>query len=82
MRIETTGRGFKRANFADRNRQKCSIQESSADPLDMIWLGCDQGVHVKDEHGQEVCCARMHLNREIVRALMPHLKKFLKTGHL
>lgn len=31
MKIEATGRGFKRADFADRNGQKCSIQESSAD---------------------------------------------------
>jgi len=59
--------------FIDRYGRDCSIQDSSLAGEDCIWLGRDE------VEGQP---ARMHLTKDMVKALMPHLKKFLKEGHL
>ncbi len=53
--------------FTDFYGKACSIQESSGvEPA--IWLGCEK--------------VRMHLNTDMVKALLPHLTKFAKTGSL
>ncbi|CAM5764720.1 hypothetical protein [Bosea minatitlanensis] len=66
----TTQRGFKIARFIDVNDQICSLQKSSLmAPPECIWLGLD------DEN-------RMHLSRELVRALLPALQHFADTGEL
>jgi len=41
MDFSITGRGFTKIKFKDSYDAKCSIQESSADPLDKIWFGVD-----------------------------------------
>ena len=68
-------RGFMRGEFVDLYSDQCSIQESSLAEVDAIWLG----VH-KTDKGDE--STRMHLNREMVAALLPLLKRFVKTGQL
>ena len=74
MKFSITQRGFQRIEFLDRTNGKCSIQKSS---LALIWLGLDEGVHVDG-----VCCARMELDIERVKALMPILQYFVEHGEL
>lgn len=65
--FHTTPRGFYIAEFVDSYGKQCSLQDSSnVDPH--IWLG------VGDE--------RMHLTREMVAALIPHLARFVVNGWL
>lgn len=66
--LSPTERGFLRAEFTDRYDAKCSIQKSSLAFEDCIWLGVN-------EH-------RMHLTQEQAAALIPHLRRFVKTGEL
>ena len=44
MKFHKTGRGFYRYEFADRNDEKCSLQESSLADERAIWLGIDKVV--------------------------------------
>lgn len=92
MRIERTQRGFAIAEFQDYNEQKCSLQKSSIATDDLIWLGVDDADPVIFVAGQgwQPCPlpdgvllhTRMHLTREQVKALLPLLKRFVKTGEL
>ena len=66
--LSPTQRGFQRADFTDRYDAKCSIQKSSLAFEDCIWLGVN-------EH-------RMHLTQDMAKALIPHLRRFVKTGEL
>ena len=74
-----TSRGFKRANFKDRNGDACSIQESSIATEHCIWLGAN---HETFDHAGTPCGARMHLTREMAAALIPALQHFVDTGAL
>jgi len=73
MELIETDRGFKLARFLDINGELCSIQESSLATDDAIWLGIQ---HIEGKP------ARMHLNRQLIIELLPHLTKFLQTGRL
>ena len=71
--IKHTGRGFEVIEFGDCNGDKlCTLQQSSAASEDgppgssAVWLG----------RGGE----RMHLNHELVAALVAHLSALLQTG--
>ncbi len=66
--IHPTERGFLLLDWTDDHGQACSIQESSADPLDRIWLGVTE--------------SRMHLTQEDALALIPILAIFAVTGKL
>lgn len=68
MKIDKTDRGFNITLFNDDNGNRCSLQESSSADESKIWLG--------------VSPHRMHLTRGQVKELLPHLKKFVKTGEL
>ena len=68
MKIDLTTRGFIIVEFKDFYNFDCSIQESSLATEDCIWLGVNE--------------KRMHLNREMVQALLPLLFKFVETGGL
>jgi hypothetical protein len=74
-----TERGFMRVDFLDEYDRPCSIQESSFANERMLWLGCNEGTH---HHVTGECLARMHLTREQVAALLPHLTRFVETGRL
>jgi hypothetical protein len=73
-------RGFLRGEFVDCCGEKCSIQESSMATEPCIWLGCEH--ETVDEVSGQKCGARMHLTRELVAALLPHLQRFAEYGSL
>lgn len=77
MKITTTSRGFRRAEFSDKYGDECSIQESSLATEHAIWLGCNEGRHVEG-----VCLARMHLTQELASQLLPLLQYFVDSGEL
>ena len=92
MKVQQTNRGFDLIKFEDLYGVKCSLQKSSLATDDAIWLGCDelnakklipgQGwvpVNIPDEI---ILSTRMHLNREQVQALLPHLQKFVEEGEI
>lgn len=78
LNFHVTSRGFKRADFYDLYGSHCSIQESSLATEDAIWLGVHEGS--PQYENQE--SSRMHLTQDQVKALLPSLKKFVKTGRL
>jgi hypothetical protein len=92
--IEHTERGFAKGKFTDLYGEKCSIQKSSLASDDAIWLGIDdpkltvfenasKGKYIETIMPENFSVsARMHLNREQVKALLPLLQKFVKTGEL
>ena len=71
IKLKTNEHGFAVGDFCDLNGVSCSIQESSVATEDMIRLGRDNPEY-----------ARMHLGRKLVAALLPLLKRFVKTGGL
>lgn len=74
---EKTGRGFGRGEFRDWNGDECSIQESSIATENLIWLGQNKRTHHMGD-----CLARMHLTRDMARALAIELMRFADTGSL
>lgn len=97
MNKEKTYRGFDFASFTDYYGSKCSLQKSSLVDAEAIWLGVDDvqpqimasrtpegGVgwvpfHIPDDVN---LTTRMHLTREQVAELIPHLQKFVDTGDI
>lgn len=79
IKIKSTNRGFARGEFTDVNGEQCSIQESSAAKKPMLWLGQDEPT-IHESTGTAMC--RMHLSQAHVRALLPLLHEFAKTGRL
>lgn len=77
LKFKPTKRGFLRGEFKDRYGAQCSVQESSLATEACIWFGVDV-----DFEGGEVLRGRMHLNQEQVRALIPFLRHFVRTGSL
>lgn len=71
IKIKEYERGLSIGDFNDANGESCSIQKSSVATEDMIWLGRDGGTR-----------CRMHLDQELASALIPLLKRFVKTGEL
>ena len=80
MICKPNARGFLSATFRDRYGKECSIQESSIATEYCMWLGCDEGTHVKGLDGEEQCCARMHLTQKMAASLLPLLEHFVLTG--
>jgi len=84
--------------FTDRNGVGCSLQKSSMAFEDCIWLGANeiglkrftpgavgwQDVPLENTpYGvTHIANTRMHLSREQVAALLPHLHRFVETGEL
>lgn len=71
MKVEHTARGFEIINFVDKYGAPCTLQQSSLASFgppgsSAIWFGTD-----KD---------RMHIDREQLEELLPHLKRWAKTG--
>jgi hypothetical protein len=63
--------------FTDRFGAECSIQESSYQEEDCIWLGVET-----DSMGESLPNGRMHLTRERARELILVLRHFVETGAL
>lgn len=75
--IRPNVRGFMYVDFKDTYNDDCSIQESSSADEPCIWLGRNEGTHHLGK-----CLARMHLNQEQVKALLPLLEYFVEHGRL
>jgi hypothetical protein len=93
MNIEaTTSRGFAIISFTDQYGVECSLQKSSLATDDCVWFGCNDANPKVLVHGegwkpvempsQYIANTRMHLNREMVKELLPFLNHFVETGEL
>lgn len=82
MKVMVSDRGFKRVRFADDHGAKCQIVESSSDGANgepRLWLFT--------EGGDVVRCGGVNdgsilLTQEQAKKMMPHLRKFIRTGGL
>ncbi len=61
-------KGIKRGFFTDLNGQECCIQDSSLATDSAIRFGVND--------------SKMHLTKDMVKALLPHLHNFVKEGEL
>lgn len=91
-----TTRGFDVIHFNDANGERCNMQISSAiDEEALLWLGIAhdkvralepgkgwQDVNLKALGRDVLVVNRMHLTQSMVKAMLPHLKKFAKTGEI
>jgi hypothetical protein len=97
MKFTKTDRGFALIEFTDRYDAPCSLQKSSLATEDAIWIGVDDAdpkiLASKVQEGgtgwvkypipEDVSLnTRMHLTREQVAELLPHLQKFVDTGEI
>lgn len=97
MELRTTKRGFGIIEFKDRYDVECSLQMSSLATQPAIWFGVTDAepmimaslvqeggkVWVKYPiHPDVHINTRMHLTQEQVRALLPHLQRFVETGEI
>lgn len=93
LELKPTNRGFLRADFLDQYGKACSIQESSLATGACIWLGMDEGLHLKNNTSQEwtkeeleakgiECLARMHLTQEMALEIGKQLIYFGRKGKL
>lgn len=92
MKAKKTMRGFAYGEFQDRSGVQCSLQKSSLATEDAIWIGCNNAnprqlipgegwVSIQMPEGY-VADTRMHLTQKQVKALLPHLQKFVETGNI
>ena len=77
--------------FNDLHGNECSLQESTAELYDAVWLGIGIPlINVKADGEWKdltlpqdaVIHSRMHLSQKQVAALLPKLEHFVKTGNL
>lgn len=87
-----TNRFFDRIDFVDRYGIECSLQKSSLATEDAVWFGCNDANPKILVHGKGwqpvnlpndcVMTTRMHLTREMVKELLPHLINFVEIGDI
>ena len=91
IEFEKTNRGFVIGEFLDRYGEKCSLQKSSLAFEEAIWFGTEGRVSVMvpgkgwqdlDLPEDSLVHSRMHLTQDMVKALLPALQHFVKTGEL
>lgn len=93
MEIRFTERGFAIIEFKDEYGKDCSLQKSSLATDDCVWLGvndADPQILISGEgwrplplpKGEIAFHTRMHLTREMVKELLPHLQKFIDIGEI
>ena len=93
IEIKKTERGFAIGEFEDFYGHACSIQQSSIATESCLWLGVDDpdpkilpgdgtGWHPYPLPANVQCTTRMHLSLDQVKALLPHLQRFVETGDL
>lgn len=71
---------MKNYKFRDVSDQICSIEKSSYQHRDAIWIGVDHGPCGPD--GKRSRGVRMHLTRKQVKNLLPILQAFAESGEL
>lgn len=76
IQLKASPKGLLRGEFTDLQGQECSIQESSEQSEDCLWLGPET-----DMHG-EMVLGRMRLSREMIKELIPLLRSFVTSGSL
>lgn len=76
LKIKTSDRGFKYAEFTDLYGSQCSIQESSLATEAALWLGVD----ISFKQYSNLGATRMHLTQEMARNLIPLLELFVEKG--
>ncbi len=76
LKIKTTDRGFKYAEFTDLYGSECSIQESSLATEPALWVGVD----VPFKQYSNLDSTRMHLTQEMARDLISLLELFVEKG--
>ena len=92
MRMTKTERGFRITKFKDKYGGVCSIQESSLATDACIWFGVSDPevkvlipgtgwTNVPLPEGTSIH-SRMHLDRKMVKNLLPLLRYFVRTGYL
>lgn len=92
MKVSKTNRGFDIVNFTDHYGVECSLQQSSLATEEAVWLGCNDADPKIMVHGLGwypiqlpngyTANTRMHLTRDQVAELLPHLNKFVETGEI
>lgn len=75
LNIEPTERGFMRGEFKDRDGNPCIIQDSSLATEDAVRLGQLEGTHHLGH-----CLATMHLTKDMAKALIQALMRFVNNG--
>lgn len=91
--IGKTERGFDFYSFTDANGERCTLQKSSSGNDELVWLGVEgkvlrssgiEGVGMIPVPLNEefLVIARMHLNREMARKLLPMLQNFVEIGEM
>ena len=75
LTVGRTDKGLALAEFLDLYGSHCSVQKSSLSESDTIWLGV-----MVDMDGRR--CTRMHLDQDMVEALIPILQRFVATGEI
>jgi hypothetical protein len=88
--FKRTQRGFARAEFVDLYGEPCSIQASSLNEAQAIWLGTDAPVIMLNDNrhpdpkgaGLSTLGGRMHLDRTRARRLALVLAAFAEFGTL
>lgn len=77
-----TERGFQVREFEDRYNNRCTIQMSSLAQEECIWMGVSilsRSFYKNLEPHEQI---RMHLNRKMVKKIIPILQKFVDTGEI
>ena len=97
MKIMHTNRGFPFIGFADHYGVMCTLQKSSLASDDAIWFGVEDANPIimaskvleggtgwvkYPIHPDVYINTRMHLTREQVAELLPHLQRFVDTGEI
>jgi hypothetical protein len=84
-------KSLKRIEFHDAHQNECSLQESSTDMYDAVWLGVQEPViNVMVDGGWKdlvlpegaVVNSRMHLTQRQIRKILPLLEYFAEHGSL
>ena len=78
MKTKRTERGFAFKEFSDLYGSECSIQKSSLATNDAIWFGVDKHFTLDTTKNN----VRMHLDKKLVKKLIPILQNFVKTGEV
>ena len=82
-KLRKTERGFERIEFKDLYGNECSLQQSSLADFEppgtsAVWLGCEHETFHHIDH--QPIGARMHLDFDQVKRLIPLLQKWVDTG--
>jgi hypothetical protein len=95
MKIEKTPNGLAVIPFRDQNFVACTLQESHSSGRSITfgaesiglkkfapgegWKDVNLDVSASDHYDANT---KMHLTREQVKSLLPHLEQFVRTGEL